>query len=557
MVRAFGWYVAPSGLATTPSRPAPSNRLNHCSASSGSVVVRVRWTGRYDVAPAPPRGGRGAPRTARPSATRRRAPAGRTRRTRPASSRPASAPGSRPGGCAPASFSNSSRSPIGDEDLAVEHAPLGQRRLHRLDDLGEVAGQRLGVAAGQLDLVAVAEDDGTGTRPTWARRPARRASPGRGCPSRTWRASAGREASQGDPRRCIVGSTRCRSSLTERDPRVPADRLVAELVPPPRFADVSFDTYRPDPAQPSQTQAVEMLREFAATVGERPREAAASAGAGPPEGPGGVYLDGGYGVGKTHLLASLWHAAPAPEAVRHLRRADAPGRRARLPRPVEALSSTGWSASTSSSWTTRGTRCWSRRCWPGCARRASGSPPRRTRCPASSARAGSPPTDFLREIQGLSAHFESVRIDGEDYRHRGLPDAPAAPDLDDGQAGGGEGRRQLRRLRRPAGHLAQVHPSSTARCSTGSASCASRTCARSPTRRWRCGWWCSPTGCTTATCRWWPAACRSTAVRGAAAGRRLPQEVLPRGQPPGRAGPRGRRDVLATRVHFLPWRSRR
>ncbi|WP_240512982.1 AFG1/ZapE family ATPase, partial [Streptomyces griseoruber] len=28
-------------------------------------------------------------------------------------------------------------------------------------------------------------------------------------------------------------------------------------------------------------------------------------------GPRGVYLDGGYGVGKTHLLASLWHATPA------------------------------------------------------------------------------------------------------------------------------------------------------------------------------------------------------------------------------------------------------
>jgi cell division protein ZapE len=32
--------------------------------------------------------------------------------------------------------------------------------------------------------------------------------------------------------------------------------------------------------------------------------------------------------------------------------------------------------------------------------------------------------DFLREIQGLSAHFDVLRIDGEDYRHRGAPDAP-------------------------------------------------------------------------------------------------------------------------------------
>ena len=46
-----------------------------------------------------------------------------------------------------------------DDDLAVDHALLGQVRLHRGDDLGEVAGQRPLVAAAELDLVAVAEDD--------------------------------------------------------------------------------------------------------------------------------------------------------------------------------------------------------------------------------------------------------------------------------------------------------------------------------------------------------------------------------------------------------------
>jgi cell division protein ZapE len=32
--------------------------------------------------------------------------------------------------------------------------------------------------------------------------------------------------------------------------------------------------------------------------------------------------------------------------------------------------------------------------------------------------------DFLREIQGLAARFTPVRIDGPDFRHRGLPAAP-------------------------------------------------------------------------------------------------------------------------------------
>ena len=33
--------------------------------------------------------------------------------------------------------------------------------------------------------------------------------------------------------------------------------------------------------------------------------------------------------------------------------------------------------------------------------------------------------DFAREIQVLADQFDVVRIDGEDFRHRGLPAAPA------------------------------------------------------------------------------------------------------------------------------------
>ncbi len=46
----------------------------------------------------------------------------------------------------------------GAEQLAVDDAPLRQLLEHGGHDLGEVPGQRLGVPAGQLDLVAVAED---------------------------------------------------------------------------------------------------------------------------------------------------------------------------------------------------------------------------------------------------------------------------------------------------------------------------------------------------------------------------------------------------------------
>ncbi|MYV54586.1 cell division protein ZapE, partial [Streptomyces sp. SID3212] len=56
-------------------------------------------------------------------------------------------------------------------------------------------------------------------------------------------------------------------SLCAREPRVPADRLVAEMVPPPRFDSVRFDTYVPDPKQPSQAEAVTVLSAFAAGLG--------------------------------------------------------------------------------------------------------------------------------------------------------------------------------------------------------------------------------------------------------------------------------------------------
>ena len=104
--------------------------------------------------------------------------------------------------------------------------------------------------------------------------------------------------------------------LVDRRPQVAPDQLLAEFVPPPRFAGERFSTYRPDPAQPSQAAAVERLERFADDVHERARDRRwwPFGGRAKQAGPAGVYLDGGFGVGKTHLLASLWHATEAPAA---------------------------------------------------------------------------------------------------------------------------------------------------------------------------------------------------------------------------------------------------
>ncbi len=89
--------------------------------------------------------------------------------------------------------------------------------------------------------------------------------------------------------------------------------LVAGFVPPPRFSGKRFDDYRPDPRHPSQAAAVARLRQVAAELrgggGGWLRKVLGARDAG-----SGVYLDGGFGVGKTHLLAALWNESPGPGA---------------------------------------------------------------------------------------------------------------------------------------------------------------------------------------------------------------------------------------------------
>ncbi len=248
--------------------------------------------------------------------------------------------------------------------------------------------------------------------------------------------------------------------LVDRVPRVDPSRLVAELVAPPRFAEVSFDSYVPDPARPSQGAAVAGLRAFAAGSGTQPaaprfrfRRAA------PPEARAGIYLDGGFGVGKTHLLASLWHASPEPRAfgtfVELTNLAGALGFR----RTVEALSGhrlvcvdefelddpgdTVLMATLLGHLVEAGVRLAA----------TSNTLPDRLGEGRFAA------DDFLREIQGLAAHFDVYRIDGDDYRHRGLPDAPAPLDEADVVAAAAGVDGSLDRFDDLMAHLSRVHPS--------------------------------------------------------------------------------------------------
>src|SRR5690242_14580518 len=96
------------------------------------------------------------------------------------------------------------------------------------------------------------------------------------------------------------------ASLLDRPTEMSGAEMAASLVPPRQFESATLESYRPDPDFPSQAEAVQKVRAFA--------DAMSGGGGGrglfgrrkAPDAKPGIYLDGGFGVGKTHLLAALW-----------------------------------------------------------------------------------------------------------------------------------------------------------------------------------------------------------------------------------------------------------
>jgi cell division protein ZapE len=258
------------------------------------------------------------------------------------------------------------------------------------------------------------------------------------------------------------------AGLAGRVPVVSAERLLAELVPPPRFSGARFDNYLPDPSQPSQSAACELLTRWAAQPGDdegshgggrfgarllrRRRQA---------PGVSGVYLDGGYGVGKTHLLAALWHETQGSKAY---------GTFVEYTHLVGALGFAACAARLA----TRSLVCidefelddpgdtvlvstlLSRLAEAGVRLAATSNT-----LPDRLGEGRFAADDFRREIQGLAARFATVRIDGSDYRRR---DAAAAPrpaserELDAYLDRGGAGC-AVDEFDDLVGHLAALHPS--------------------------------------------------------------------------------------------------
>jgi cell division protein ZapE len=255
------------------------------------------------------------------------------------------------------------------------------------------------------------------------------------------------------------------TSLADRRPDVPASRLVVDMVPPPRFRDVSFDGYRADPAVPSQAAAVVAARSFAAAVDDgvsvRRRGWFRSRAPQPAAG-GGIYLDGGFGVGKTHLLASLWHAAPVPAErklfctfVELTNLAGALGFGA----TVEALSAHRLVCVDEFELDDPGDTVLVSTLLGRLSERGVRLAATSNTLPGQLGAGRFAAADFLREIQRLADRFTVVRVDGEDYRHRGLPSAPSPVDdalVVSSAVGDGVTLDDFDAL---TAHLATVHPS--------------------------------------------------------------------------------------------------
>ena len=93
---------------------------------------------------------------------------------------------------------------------------------------------------------------------------------------------------------------------------LPSQATLPPLVPPPRFGQTSFSSYRPQ--HPSQEAALEAVKTFVAEISEPTPTGFRWPWQKPETPPGrGLYLDGGFGVGKTHLLAAAFHASTLSE----------------------------------------------------------------------------------------------------------------------------------------------------------------------------------------------------------------------------------------------------
>ena len=248
-------------------------------------------------------------------------------------------------------------------------------------------------------------------------------------------------------------------SLVEIQPNPTLGEVLDQLVPPREFTKARFDNYLPNSDFPSQALALGAARTFVRPGGIKSLFSKTKAPA-----YSGIYLDGGFGVGKTHLLAAIWHEFPGKkafgsflaytsligllgfaDALKHLGNYDLicidefelddPGDTMLMSRLLSELGAKGIRFAATSN-----------------------TPPNALGEGRFAAK------DFAREISAMADRFQIVSVDGDDYRHRPVDGHTAAlsessletlvsNSLADGKRVSRDDFDQLLK------HLAKVHPS--------------------------------------------------------------------------------------------------
>lgn len=210
-------------------------------------------------------------------------------------------------------------------------------------------------------------------------------------------------------------------NFTNIFPKISSTKLLETLQPPPQFSSVSFTNYIADPQQNSQTEALLNIINFSKTINKQtPKKifGLTIKKQKPTQNCNGIYLDGGFGVGKTHLLAALWHNTTGSKAfgsfvnytnlvgalgfkntISALKKfslvcidefeLDDPGDTVMMSRLMRELTDAGVKLAATSN-----------------------------TLPNALGEGRFAAQDFNREIQTLAKQFLVIRIDGKDYRHR-------------------------------------------------------------------------------------------------------------------------------------------
>jgi cell division protein ZapE len=252
--------------------------------------------------------------------------------------------------------------------------------------------------------------------------------------------------------------------LADRSPEVTGSEMVAALVPPPQFDGATFDSYRADEAYPSQQDAKEKLLAFSGSGAPAARGGFFRRAKRAPETKPGVYLDGGFGVGKTHLLASIYHALPARRKyfgsfIEYTALVGALGYQStvELFRGADLLCIDEFELDDPGD-TMVMTRLLGELVGSGTRLAATSNTP-----PNALGEGRFAAQDFLREIHAMASSFETIRIDGTDYRQRAIDGAAVvrtpeeyAAELEAASTSGVASDDEFSTL---IAHLARVHPS--------------------------------------------------------------------------------------------------